>query len=79
MKFCESLDEFIDCYHLFTQWWGIKPVLYEKNKCIVAALPKDIDVTKYAIKPDQLEQFALPFYCVDMDANRKGIDISSWN
>ena len=70
MNFCESITELVMMVEAYQRIFQVKPVLYEKNKCVVAAHGPEIKISG--------DVFALPFHCIEADAKGKGIDISAW-
>ena len=71
MKFCKSIDEFVTKYQSYQKMYNTRPVLAEKNRCVVASHAPELRLCG--------EIFALSFHIIEPDAITKGLDTSKWN
>lgn len=71
VKFYTTVPEFVDAIISYQKMYNIKPVLVEKNRCVVASHPASLRLGG--------DVFALPFYILEPDAKKCGFDITTWN
>lgn len=71
MKFCKTIPEFVDQIMLYQIIHGHKPLLQEKDRCVVASHAPETKIIG--------DVFALSFKSIQPDAMKKGYDIAKWN